>query len=320
MRQRHLTHLVISTLLLFGLLAARADPAEARKKNGFDLSNASVPVNEILAGGPPRDGIPSIDRPAFVPATKASFLADDDRIIGLKINGTVRAYPIKILNWHEIVNDRVGSQHFVVTYCPLCGSGMVFASNAGNGALVFGVSGLLYNSDMLLYDRNTESLWSQIRSQAISGRLQGTELPQLPAQHTTWGDWRADHPDSEVLSDNTGFGRDYDKSPYAGYERSRDLYFRVANRAPKAYHPKALVLGLEVDGVYKAYPFKELTDLKQPRIVDTLDGKTLTIHWNEAANSAHATDAEGNAYPGLTAYWFAWYAFHPDTLVFRNDR
>ncbi len=315
MRRGYLIRFCIGSMAVF-LLLASADPAQARKKNGFDLSNASVPMVDIIPGGPSRDGIPSIDRPAFVTASEAGFLSSEDRVIGLEISGVARAYPIKILNWHEIVNDKVGAQHFVVTYCPLCGTGMVFASNAGDGALIFGVSGLLYNSDMLLYDRNTESLWSQIKSQAISGRLEGTVLPQLPAQHTTWAAWRENHPDSEVLSDDTGFRRNYERSPYVGYERSRKLYFRVANKAPKRYHPKSLVLGLEVDGVYKAYPFEELADQKQAVIADRISGKTLSIHWNEAAQSAYATDAEGGAYPTTTAYWFAWYAFHPDTLVF----
>jgi hypothetical protein len=125
-----------------------------------------------------------------------------------------------------------------VTYCPLCGTGLVFASNVGDSALVFGVSGLLYNSDVLLYDRNTESLWSQRMGQAISRRLKGVKLPQIPAFHTTWGEWRARFPNTGVLSIETGYQRYYHKKAYVGYEKSRRLYFSVTNKAPRDYHPK----------------------------------------------------------------------------------
>ncbi|MFU8817641.1 MAG: DUF3179 domain-containing (seleno)protein, partial [Pseudomonadales bacterium] len=181
-------------LLLLAGVAAFAVAVEARTMNGFDLSDALIPVRAIESGGPPRDGIPAINQPKFVAAPEAGFLDDDDRILGVAINGQPKAYPISILNWHEVVNDSSGSQYFVVTYCPLCGTGMVFASNAGDGALIFGVSGLLYNSDVLLFDRNTESLWSQILGKAVSGPLRGEPLPQLPAFHTTWADWRERHP------------------------------------------------------------------------------------------------------------------------------
>jgi len=170
MRTRHQFPLL--GLLLFLLLPAASQGRE-RMLNGFDLSGALIPVRDIESGGPPRDGIPSIDDPRFVGASKASFLAPEDRVLGVAIEGEAKAYPVAILNWHEIVNDRSLDQNFVVTYCPLCGSGMVFVADVGERALSFGVSGLLYNSDMLLYDRNTESLWSQLLAKAVSGPLKG---------------------------------------------------------------------------------------------------------------------------------------------------
>jgi hypothetical protein len=310
-----------ATAMFGGLvcLSILASPSWGRTLNGFDLSNASIPPRDIVAGGPPRDGIPSIDDPKFLPADRAGFLADEDRVLGIDINGQAKAYPISILNWHEVVNDRNGSQHFVVTFCPLCGTGMVFASNVGEGALVFGVSGLLYNSDVLLFDRNSESLWSQILGEAVSGPLKGAPLPQLPARHTSWAAWRAEHPETLVLSTDTGFRRDYARSPYRGYERSPRLYFSVANRAPRDYHPKAWVMGVDIGGTRKAYPFEELQALGKDRFEDELNGTRLIVHWDEAANSAHVTDVDGNELPSTIGFWFAWYAFFPETAVFKAE-
>ena len=305
--------MVFMGLLLSGM-------AEAKTLNGFDLDDALVPSGEIVGGGPPRDGIPALNEPRMLAAADAAYLNDDDRVLGIELNDEARAYPIRILNWHEVVNDRIGTQHFVVSYCPLCGTGMVFASNVVDRALLFGVSGLLYNSDVLLFDRATESLWSQILGRAVTGPLRGAELPQLPATHTTWGAWRERHPETLVLSTNTGYGRDYRRSPYAGYERSRRLYFQVANRAPRDYHPKALVLGVKVDGTQKAYPFEELEAHGGGVLDDTVNGKLLRIHWNPESESAEVTDGRGKSYPSTVGFWFAWYAFYPDTGVFKASR
>lgn len=287
----------------------------ARELNGFELDGALIPVNAIESGGPPRDGIPAIDYPPLMAAAAADFLAADDRVLGLVVRGEPRAYPIRILNWHEVVNDRAGDQHFVVTYCPLCGTGMVFATNIAGTALVFGVSGLLYNSDVLLYDRNTESLWSQILSKAVTGPLRGTTLPAIPVVHTTWQAWRDAHPRTRVLGTDTGFDRDYRSSPYRGYERSPRLYFDVVNRAPRDYHPKALVMGVLIDGVAKAYPFEALQARGDARFDDRVGGTPITVFWDAQARSARAESADGEPLATVTGYWFAWYAFHPDTAV-----
>ena len=293
--------------------------AYATTKNGFDLEGATIDPDAIKSGGPPRDGIPAINDPVFIAADEARHVKGDDRVMGVVINGRPRAYPIAILNWHELVNDRIDDQHFTVSYCPLCGTGMVFATNVQDVALVFGVSGLLYNSDMLLYDRNTLSLWSQILGEAISGPLVGTNLPQLPARHTSWRQWLSEHPETKVLSRDTGFRRDYGRSPYRGYEKSRRLYFEVANNAPDTYHRKALVMGLSVDGTHKAYPFEELARNGQARFIDTVNGQRLEIHWDEASRSAWAVSQDGGDYPTTTGFWFAWYAFFPETLVYTAE-
>ena len=140
--------------------------AGARTLNGFDLTDTLIPEHLIEAGGPPRDGIPAIDEPLFVDSSRAG-LSDTDRVLGLSFGAVARAYPVRILNWHEIVNDRIADQPVAVTYCPLCGSGMAFDARVGGQITRFGVSGLLYNSDVLLYDRRTGSLWSQIMARAV---------------------------------------------------------------------------------------------------------------------------------------------------------
>lgn len=301
---------------LWFLLVLMALDVTATEKNGFDLSDALIPEDEIRKGGPPRDGIPAIHHPEFLSANEATNLKDRERVLGVVIAGQARAYPIKVLNWHEVINDVVGDQHFVVTYCPLCGTGMVFATNMSETSLVFGVSGLLYNSDVLLYDLQTESLWSQIMSQAVTGPAKGTILPQLPAVHTTWLDWRTNNPGTQVLKIENRSARNYNQNPYSGYDRKKRLYFPVNNTSELDIHPKEKVLGVKVGGVSKAYPFTELMSQSKPRFEDRVGGQMLTIAWNEQTRSAQVTDSAGQDYVSTIAFWFAWYAFNPRTEVF----
>jgi hypothetical protein len=284
--------------------------------SGFDLSKSLIPIDEIHSGGPGKDGIPSIDQPRFVTAADAKFLRDKDRVIGIHRNGISKAYPIRILNWHEVVNDKVVDEAILVTYCPLCGTGMVFSAQGSDMGLTFGVSGLLYNSDVLLYDRRTGSLWSQILSKAVTGPLRGTTLSHLPSSHTTWREWRQRYPETLVLSQQTGFKRDYRRSPYLEYSRSGQLMFPVAERN-KAFRNKEMVLGIRVGDTYKAYSFKELRKHGQARFDDTFASKMLTIEWLQDDKTARALDENGEQLPAVLAYWFAWYAFHPDTLIFK---
>ena len=297
------------------LLASQQTSAES--KNGFELDDALVPPDEILNGGPGRDGIRSLDYPAFVSAGDAAFLKDKDRVLGLELNGVARAYPIRILNYHEIVNDAFGDHAVVVTYCPLCNSGIAFDATVDRVRLEFGVSGLLYNSDVLLYDRQTGSLWSQIEKMAISGDMKGTALTAFPLRHTTWRDWVARYPDTEVLSDETGFRRNYKVNPYPNYSRSSALYFPVAEENSQ-YRRKSLVLGLEIDGHFKAYPFRELS--KSPReFVDEFQGHTFEVQYDDKNKTASIVGENGDEWPTLISFWFAWYAFHPNTEIFTAE-
>lgn len=297
-------------------LASLAPRATAQTLNGFDLRGALIPAQAIEQGGPPRDGIASIDRPRFVPAAK-SGLADDDRVLALVRHGVARAYPVRILNWHEVVNDQLGDEAIAITYCPLCGTGMAFdARVAGTVPSSFGVSGLLYNSDVLLYDRGTESLWSQLLEQAVSGPLKGTQLKPVPLTHTSWADWRARQPRTEVLSTDTGHVRDYARDPYAGYDKVSRLMFAVQHRDERL-PAKEWVLGLRAGGQAKAYPFSVLArrvDAKG-RLQDRVGGVPVEIRFDREHRSAEAFDAAGQVLPSVMAFWFAWFAFHPKTEV-----
>ena len=292
--------------------------AQGQVKNGFDLSNSLIDASSIRSGGPPRDGIPSIDEPKFLAAEDTDFLDPDDRVIGVHRNGIAKAYPIRILDWHEVVNDDFAGAATLVTYCPLCRTGMVFDVENDEGEFTFGVSGLLYNSDVLLYDRQTGSLWSQIMSQAVTGPMKNVTLDLLPSRQTTWADWREIHPDTLVLSTDTGYRRKYDTSPYMDYERSSQLMFNVENRN-RAYDNKNLVLGLSIGDQHRAYPFEELRARGADRFNDEFAGQKLTVVWSEAADSAHVLNETGAELPTVLAYWFAWYAFHPETEIFRAN-
>jgi hypothetical protein len=290
----------------------------AEVKNGFDLSGSLVPETQIFRGGPEKDGIPAIDKPSFVSVRKARFMKDSDRVLGIEIAGMARAYPIKILNWHEIVNDHIGREQFSITYCPLCGTGMAFSARVEDKKLDFGVSGLLYNSDVLLYDRQTGSLWSQIMQQAVTGEYKGTRLKGIPLLHTSWADWKSKHPDTKVLSTKTGARRNYDNNPYKGYSTSRHLLFPVYSKAPETFHPKERVLGIEINGKFKAYPFIELNKNALARFPDVFNDAELEIHWDKE-NLSGAVFHNNKNVTVTQAFWFAWFAFHPQTIVYMAD-
>jgi hypothetical protein len=283
---------------------------------GFDTSRHSIPIDDIYDGGPGKDGIPAILKPKFISANEAeqSLLDKTDRILGVVYQGQAKAYPIKIMNWHEIVNDRIGGASRVVTYCPLCGTGMVFDTQVNGRKLTFGVSGLLYQSDMLLYDHQTESLWSQIKSEAVTGSMTGARLKLLSSTHTTWGAWKTKYPDTLVLSSDTGYRRDYDRDPYQGYENSERLMFGV-NATSRKYHPKEKVIGIKLGKITKAYPFSELSKVKSP-IRDTLGKTPLRIFYDHKSRTAIIRDEKNREIPSVVGFWFAWYTFHPETLIY----
>ncbi|MFD2515819.1 DUF3179 domain-containing protein [Pontibacter locisalis] len=295
------------------------DSQEVRVLNGFEIIDPTVLIGEIYEGTPNRDNIPAISNPEYVTAANADFMNPSDEVIGISINQDVKAYPIKILTWHEIVNDVVGGKPVVISYCPLCNSAYVFSREINDSLLTFGVSGLLYNSNVVMYDHQTESLWSQVKAEAISGKMKGAELPQVAATSTTWEGWLSQHPDTEVLSTNTGYNRDYNRSPYGDYTGSKEIMFPVQETSDR-YHPKTLVAGIEIDGAYKAYPFPELRKAASDTVKDTYKGQELSIRFDEKANSVTVKQENGEKVIVNQMYWFAWYAFHPETAVFEANK
>jgi len=286
----------------------------AQVKNGFDLKQALIPADQIVSGGPAKDGIPAIDQPQFVNATNADFLQPDDQVLGLQVQDIARAYPLRILNWHEVVNDQLEKEPVAITYCPLCGTGVAFDRRVNGKVLSFGVSGLLYNNDVLLYDRQTGSLWSQLMAQAISGPMKGQHLTRLAVTHSTWADWRKNHTATQVLTPETGNPRAYDRDPYAGYDSSTEIMFPLRFRSA-GFHPKERVLGVTMGSKSKAYPFVELAKTNGV-VTDRLAGKAVTIRFDQRAGRATVHDAGGMEIPAVVGYWFAWYAFHPETAIF----
>lgn len=292
--------------------------AQARTLNGFDLSNALVPADDIHRGGPPRDGIPSIDHPKFQAPKDTRLWRADDLMLTYDVPGASYAYPVGILNWHEIVNHSLGDMTILITFCPLCGTGMAFDPVVDGRQLSFGVSGLLYNSDLLMYDRQTESLWSQIEGRAISGPLAGTKLTQIPIRHELWSQWQKRvEGKARVLSTDTGHTRNYRRSPYGDYDHSERLYFPVTHTSRK-YHPKTWVLGWENNGEAKAWPFPEL-EKTEGRVKDTVGGQTVYVEYDPLVPTASLYDDEGNLLAATQAFWFAWYTFHPDTGIFEGN-
>jgi hypothetical protein len=289
-----------------------ATAADARPtKNGFDLAGATVPSRDIHRGGPPRDGIPAIFNPKFVRADAARNLPATARVLGVMNDGIAKAYPVRILVWHEIVNDWTQRSRLAVTYCPLCGSGMVFAVTDE----VFGVSGLLYNSDMLLYDRKSESLWSQISASAIAGPRTGDTLTQVPARHTTWGDWLKAYPETLVLSEDTGYKRmrySNDLGPYRNYERNQRLLFPVG-KPDRRLRKKDWVLGIKSGVVARAYPIVALIGGAEFR--DRIGDLEVIVHASN--NDVWLTDTSGELLEAVKMYWFAWSAFNPGTEIYQ---
>ena len=184
---------------------------------------ALIPPEQIRSGGPPPDGIPALDEPVFAPTGQIDFLADSEAVLALEINGDARAYPLQIMTWHELVNDTVGGVPVTISYCPLCNSSVAYDRNAAGRVLDFGTSGMLYQSSLVMYDRQTQSLWTHFDGLAVIGELIGTQLDFWPMAIVSWAAWRDAHPDGMVLTQETGYHRTYGRNPYVGYETSERL-------------------------------------------------------------------------------------------------
>ncbi|MBI3457936.1 MAG: DUF3179 domain-containing protein [Candidatus Rokubacteria bacterium] len=272
-----------ATLLVMPLLVAGA-PAEAGSLR-TDLSKALVPLDEIIPGGPPPDGIPAIDRPSFVaPAEADAWLSPKEPVLALELGDDARAYPLQILMWHEIVNDTVGGRPVTVTYCPLCNSGLVFDRVVDGKTLDFGTSGKLYKSDLVMYDRQSHSLWAQMEGRAIVGEKAGTRLKLIPANTIAYDEWKAAHPGGKVLSRETGHRRPYGVNPYEAYDQPALTPFLFTGRPDPRRPPKERVVGVIVGGQARAYPWPVLE--KRRVVHDTVGGERVVVFYRPGTLSA----------------------------------
>ena len=270
---------LLAILVVAASLAVARDGVPRSWKKAWpktDFSQHSVPLDEISGGGPPKDGIPAIDNPGFAPLAKVRGLSDTEPVISVKINGDARAYPLRVLIWHEIANDVVGGVPVTVSYCPLCDTAIVFDRRAGGRVLDFGTTGKLRNSDLVMYDRQTESWWQQFVGQAIVGELLGTELKMIPARIESVALYRAREPDGLILLP-PGRDRPYGQNPYAGYDRQRrPIRAFYKGDFPKGIPPMARVVKVG----HHAWPLKRLR--KERRI----EFGNLVLTWQPGQNSA----------------------------------
>jgi hypothetical protein len=239
-----------------------------------------------MSGGPPKDGIPAIDRPRFISTGEADrFLADREPVAVIEIGGISRAYPLQILTWHEIVNDEIGGRPVAVTYCPLCNSTVAFSRVVGERTLDFGTTGMLRNSDLVMYDRQTESWWQQITADAVVGELTGERLEVLPSQILSWAEFRRLDPNGEVLSRDTGHSRPYGENPYTGYDQPGSSPFLFEGETDDSLPPKERVAAIAT-GEAKAvvYPFSRLGE--DAPINDRIDGKPIVVMFDPSVASA----------------------------------
>lgn len=279
----------------------------------------SVSLNEILSGGPSKDGIPSIDQPKFISISEAGkFLKDADQGIALSIDGASRFYPFQILVWHEIVNDIINGKKVLVTYCPLCLSGIVFDPVVNGERVEFGTSGKLWNSNLVMYDRKTESLWSQILGEAIVGEMTGTQLKVLSSDMARFGEFKKLHPEGAVLSRDTGAIRFYGQDPYGDYYTTPGTYFPVGKKDDRL-SDKDFVLGIVINGKAKAYLPEAVK--KAGEITDEFAGKTIVARYEKNIDAVRLFEkkADGTVerVNPFGAFWFSWAAAHPNTEVYK---
>lgn len=279
----------------------------------------SVPLDEILGGGPPKDGIPSIDVPKFVSVAEANkFLKDIEPGIALIIDGVSRFYPFQILVWHEIVNDTINGQRVLVTYCPLCLSGIVFDPVVKGEGVEFGTSGKLWNSNLVMYDRKTESLWSQILGEAIVGEMTGSQLKVLPSDMVRFNEFKKQYPQGTVLSRDTGATRFYGQDPYGDYYTTPGTYFPIGKKDDRL-GDKDFILGIVINGKAKAYWSEAVK--KVGEITDVFEGKTIVVRYEKEIDAVRLFEkkADGTVerINPFSSFWFSWVAAHPETELLK---
>ena len=302
---------IAALIAALALFAAACSGGGARPSDTDESASASdsssggvtppplIDPDEIISGGPPPDGIPPIDDPKFLAPEDVTFLVPQEPVISVEVEGVAKAYPIRILMWHEIVNDEFDGTPVVVTYCPLCNTGIAYLRPTIDGELLdFGTSGKLYHSNLVMYDRQTNSYWPQAMGKAVVGPLTGEELEFVPARILSWGDWLQAYPDGSVLSTDTGALRTYGSNPYAGYDHESVPFLFVGETDPRL-RAKEHVLGIAGEGGSIAFPYSELADRAAggaTAVQGSFGGSRLVVFWKagtvSALDAANIPDSE----------------------------
>lgn len=320
-------------LLMFTIVQPALASPKQWKVEGWktDFSKFNIDFSEILSGGPPRDGIPSIDAPKFEPASAITTLDSKEAVIRVELNGNVRAYPLRILIWHEIANDEIGGTPVAVTYCPLCNSSIAFDRRLSDGTVAeFGVSGLLRNSDMVMYDRASHSWWQQFTGTAIAGQYTDTKLKMIPTKVVSFGQFLAENPESDVLVPNDPTMRRYGTNPYLGYDARQAPYPFYKGDLPDNISPMARIIVVQRDdneviavalSHLRAVGSYEIDDIRlkwQPGVNSALDSEDLAIGADVGAVEVESISSGEPLVHDIT-FAFVVQAFHPGTAIATED-
>ena len=285
---------------------------DLRQKAVNPEENTWIELAELLNGGPPKDGIPSIDNTQFDTADTTPF-ESDEKVIGVVVNGEAVAYPFGIMNWHEIVNDNIGGVNISVSYCPLCDTIVAFE----RGATTYGVSGKLYQSCLVMYDRADDTLYSQPRALGIVGPNVNRSLDKIPTTKTTLGAWLAQHPDSKILSTDTGHRRNYQAYPYGAYYTNTQIIFPVRHQDQREHHPKAIITYVWQPD--QATPHNRFSGASHQLVHDQLkqageklvrfNQRQIRARWDAQLDTVVVEEMDGEPIPNSTAFAFVFPAF-----------
>ena len=275
----------------------------------------SVSLDEIVGGGPPKDGIPPIDNPKFIsPKAASDWLKDDEPGLAISQGSTNRFYPYQILVWHEIVNDTIEGKRVLITYCPLCFTGVVFDPVVQGERVEFGTSGKLWQSNLVMYDRKTDSLWPQILGEAVVGEMTGTKLKVLISDQRLYGKWKEANPTGEVLSKDTGAIRFYGTNPYGSYFSVQNFSLQLIGKTDDRLPNDSFVFGFLFDGEAKAYNIESVK--KKGVVVDTVGATEIELRYDKELDVVRVFKGGERINP-ISGFWFSWAAAHPETEVYK---
>ena len=280
----------------------------------------SIPLNELVGGGPPKDGIPSIDNPKFISIEDASqWLNDEEPGVAFSRGNTHRFYPYQILVWHEIVNDTVEGERILVTYCPLCLTGFVFDPIVKSERVEFGTSGKLWKANLVMYDRKTDSLWPQILGEAVVGEMTGVKLKVLPSDQMRYGEWKKTFPNGQILSRDTGATRFYGSSPYGDYFSVTNLSLSLAKPTDTRLPNDAFVFGIIIADKAKAYSIEAV---KEKGIVeDKFEDTDIVLRYDQTLDVVRmfkkSPDGSEERINPFSSFWFSWASAHPNTELYK---